>query len=553
MNYIDYIPSLQWLSAIITSGLILYLFPYRKNEVALSFTLFLVFNVIWSLTSALIFEVDDINTKILLNRLKISGVFCIVFALLWFGISLKQSLWKNKRLFIMLIFYPLIMCLIALSPWHELAITGYKLENFNGRIILSFKNGDLFSIHLFFARLYFMTGIYFIYKGLTHNFGISKKHTLFFVSLAMIPGFTDLIGVYFVPYFRYLNLVPVTFLLTSSVLAYSIIKYGFFKLIPIAQEKILINMRTPLFIWDKDFKLIDANKSAKEELKITNDNGLSGLKAKELLARNSEIQLNNSVYQVQHTEVQNDQNLVIGSYTLLFDITKLKEYQKELEENNNLINNLMNVLSHDIHGHIAQLNFLTDILKFDFEKIPNNEKEEIKEAIFGLSKELNSYMGDIVNWSREQKKSIQLNLTTVNLQDSLTGIILFLSVLAKMKNINVINNVSKEVLLNTDAIILEIILRNLIWNAIKHSKANSEITINYTNNSIIIENHAHKVDIALLNDFFTSENSIPIIQGLGVGLKICKYFANKIKHQIHFEQNGEIVKVTIKLHALNND
>lgn len=151
---------------------------------------------------------------------------------------------------------------------------------------------------------------------------------------------------------------------------------------------------------------------------------------------------------------------------------QLYKQKQELAQLNEVKNKLFSVISHDLRSPVYEMMRYLETLN------PSSEKEQkyytqIREKLFRIENMLNS----VLHWAK-----IHLNEKTINLNKHAVSQIVdevFEQVQEQVssKNVLLINEVEDKLFMNTDKTILEIILRNLLTNAIKFSHEGNVVKV----------------------------------------------------------------------------
>ncbi len=116
---------------------------------------------------------------------------------------------------------------------------------------------------------------------------------------------------------------------------------------------------------------------------------------------------------------------------------------------------------------------------------------------------------------------------------------------ALAKKIKLTVNANEQVSVNTNAILTEVLINNLLLNAIRHNITDGSITITLTSKSLIVSNTGSDFPLPVekLFDRFVKIN--PATQGSGLGLAIVKKIAdqNRWKIQYRFENPYHIFSI----------
>jgi signal transduction histidine kinase len=166
-------------------------------------------------------------------------------------------------------------------------------------------------------------------------------------------------------------------------------------------------------------------------------------------------------------------------------------------------------------------------------------------------------LNDLLEWARLQNGSIKLNYETVQLYTEVNDLISSLQLSASLKNINLINNVDKNISLHADKNMILLVLRNLISNSIKFTNKNgyAKISASQNNNTteIIIEDNgvgisAEDQNRLLKIDVHHSTPGTANEMGTGLGLILCKEIIEKHSGSIKIDSKLNIgTKIIIQI------
>lgn len=207
-----------------------------------------------------------------------------------------------------------------------------------------------------------------------------------------------------------------------------------------------------------------------------------------------------------------------------------------LEENNRFKDRLISLLAHDFRQPFVSLTSLITVLR-DHEALTKQEMEKVLESIENSSRSSVEIFENILAWIKKQLSGFVYDPVELNLKDMIDEATTPFDVLLKEKNVTVINNINHNTIAFADKEMLQFINRNLIHNAIKFSKPDSEIHVDVTRNEkeliVSIRDFGagmtkEKLD-SLFNFFTTKTYSNNAEKGAGVALIICKDFLDKMQ------------------------
>ncbi|MEA4968384.1 MAG: HAMP domain-containing sensor histidine kinase, partial [Bacteroidaceae bacterium] len=239
---------------------------------------------------------------------------------------------------------------------------------------------------------------------------------------------------------------------------------------------------------------------------------------------------------------------------------KLIKYSKELNIMNSDKDKFISILAHDLKSPFTSLigfsSFLLDnINDFDIDTI----KEHLG-VINDTSNKTYEMLEDILLWFKSQSGQIVFSPKEVNFNEICYEVIHASNIIAKDKNIKLVcHSFEDDRKLFVDPNITKTILRNLISNAIKFSKPNTEVNIskNMLEDEIIITVSDKGIGISQenINLIWNPLQSFKTIgtngeKGTGIGLSICKELVEKQGGRIWIESRlgeGSDFKFSIPL------
>ena len=178
------------------------------------------------------------------------------------------------------------------------------------------------------------------------------------------------------------------------------------------------------------------------------DNELLNLQQQEILQQNHEIL------------AQND------------EISSQKEHLTEL---NKTKTKLFSVISHDLRAPVSTLQEL--LTMFNDELITHDEMEVLSAEMLINVANTSAMLDNVLYWAKSQMEGMSINTAVFNIQKLISTNLLNFKKQASNKKINIINKVDHEINVSADPATIDIVIRNLVSNAIKFCRANDVITI----------------------------------------------------------------------------
>ncbi|HAF29202.1 MAG TPA: hypothetical protein DCG75_09165 [Bacteroidales bacterium] len=234
---------------------------------------------------------------------------------------------------------------------------------------------------------------------------------------------------------------------------------------------------------------------------------------------------------------------------------------KESEDNLKILNatkdKFFSIIAHDLRNPFNALHGLTYHLLKNYNDFDSNEIKQSLELIYGSADDLLELLENLLHWSRTQRGKMLFTPREINISDVINKIFNLLSMNAKKKEINLINEIDEKKTIYADNDMITAIFRNLISNAIKFSHTNSFIRISSKNFSEYTEFSVmdNGVGISPENikklfriDIHHSTSGTSEEQGSGLGLILCREFVEKHNGRIWVESEinkGSTFKFTI--------
>ncbi len=203
------------------------------------------------------------------------------------------------------------------------------------------------------------------------------------------------------------------------------------------------------------------------------------------------------------------------------------EQSAHLEEVNKAKDRLFSIVSHDLKDSISSIKGFLDLLKED-----SISKEEFNELIPELSENANNaslLLYNLLNWSKSQMQNLEPNPELFNIQEVFHNKIRLVDAKLEQKRIVLIDETQRDFIF-ADKSMIEIVIQNLITNAVKFSKVGDIITISNKNQNersvICVEDTGVGMSKESLNKIFKGNNFTTVgtknEKGTGLGLTICK-------------------------------
>ncbi len=247
----------------------------------------------------------------------------------------------------------------------------------------------------------------------------------------------------------------------------------------------------------------------------------------------------------------------------------LKESRDKIFEYNKILENLLKQkdefigqLGHDLKNPLQPLIGLLPML------IEQEKDPKIKEALQLMNRNA-EYMRDLIfktlQLARLRSSDIKFDIEDLNLEEVSNGVVESQKLIFKENKIEIVNNISKDIVVKADKLRLAELFHNLITNAVKYmgggggkitldaKKDNATVTVSVCDNGKGMEKDQLK---RIFDEFYRADKFVKLKDSVGLGLSICKRIVEKLGGKIWADSpgigKGSTFYFTLNLVAKNN-
>jgi two-component system, sensor histidine kinase and response regulator len=227
---------------------------------------------------------------------------------------------------------------------------------------------------------------------------------------------------------------------------------------------------------------------------------------------------------------------------------KIEEQKETLEQqavqlllNNRQKDKLFSIIAHDLRGPLNSLKGLMDLQK---------EKRLSEEEINAIMNEFRrnvdqsaELVGNLLFWASSQLGGIKASPVVLPLQPLVQEILALFSHQAHQKNVFLSEELDPEVRVVADKDMLQVVIRNLVSNAIKFCRPGDSVTVSYAHSGPDVDICIADTGIGLKEDAldkirrkesFTSYGTAKE-KGTGLGMLLCREFAEANRGRFRIE------------------
>ena len=206
----------------------------------------------------------------------------------------------------------------------------------------------------------------------------------------------------------------------------------------------------------------------------------------------------------------------------------LLEQTHHLEEVNEVKDKLFSIVSHDLKDSISSIKAFLDLLKE--ESISNEEFTELIPELSENANNASALLFNLLNWSKSQMQNLEPKPELFNIQEVFHNKMALVEQKAEDKRIVFIDESQRD-FVYADKSMLEIVIQNLITNAVKFSRIGDVITISNLDVNgkalICIEDTGVGISRENIDKLFNANKNFTTVgtkneKGTGLGLTIAK-------------------------------
>ncbi|WP_456400221.1 sensor histidine kinase [Persephonella sp.] len=238
-----------------------------------------------------------------------------------------------------------------------------------------------------------------------------------------------------------------------------------------------------------------------------------------------EITINDDIFLIRMYHINNKKILHFQNITP-FEI--YKQAKKDFVSN----------VSHELKTPIAVMKGIVETL--ENEDDPKSFKKFLQMAKKRIN-QMDSLINDLLILAKLEAREEKINVTKVDLSKIINSIFYDLEYLSKEKNISLINKIPERFYIYVDQKKFEILLKNLIENAIKYNKQDGKVVITAEKENHLIHINVTDTGIGIPKDsqpliferFYRVDKSRSRnVGGTGLGLSIVKHIAEAHKGKV---------------------
>ena len=219
---------------------------------------------------------------------------------------------------------------------------------------------------------------------------------------------------------------------------------------------------------------------------------------------------------------------------------------EELRKINAVKDKLFTIISHDLKQPLVSLSVFFEILKQLPEDVSRLKLDQFYMKLQANLQDVTSLLDNLLFWSQSQMGQSYIDSKPIRIVELVKRNIDLYQISALQKDINIDFKYSNgDPIVIGDENIINLVMRNLLNNAIKYSRIRSTITVNISSQNghlaVSVKDRGVGMSKKLIRDLFENEyhnttRGTSNEKGTGLGLKLCKEYLEKQAGNIQSEK-----------------
>ncbi|WP_411274622.1 histidine kinase N-terminal 7TM domain-containing protein [Daejeonella sp.] len=556
---------------LIVSGIITLLLCiniFRRYEIVVRWFGFMVLAIaVWALSYG--FELATTKLEEMLFWINLEYLGVSFMPACWFFFIVKftgRDEWISKRNLALVLVIPIVtLLLVWTNDYHHLHYKNISIDSSGPFPLLTIERGPWYFVHTFYFYVMLLWGIALLVDKYRKADKVFKKQNLIILIAAFIPWIANLLYFFGVRPEGHIDITPFAFIGTVLLLSMGLVRFRLLDIIPIARERVLESMQEGLLVADNKDRIVDLNREIKSLLSIGEPN-LIGKELSYILPQQPDLYemiktragglmqieiIKNDVplyLEMTLSPMYEEKDVYSGIIILCRDIThrvnmdkQVRIQAKQLLALNKLKDKLFSIISHDLR---SPLHNLLDLLKMIDDHLITPQEFSI--LLPQLSRNVGYTSGLLENllfWSRSQLQGEVIKPVEIRVRQICENIIDLFERVVTEKQIVLVNKIEPDSTIYADQDMIQLVIRNLISNAVKFSNRGGTINLSSFSDGHITRVCVEDDGVGISDDHLPKIFEIETFttrgtdneQGTGLGLLLSKDFIEKNHGRIWIE------------------
>ncbi len=233
------------------------------------------------------------------------------------------------------------------------------------------------------------------------------------------------------------------------------------------------------------------------------------------------------------------------------NITQRVAAEKRVKEQNEILTNLLvernkffSILAHDLKSPFHILLGFSDILLDSVQEGDHYTTKDMSIRLHTIVRSIYELLINLLEWANLQRDGVKFLPTKIRLSDTLAKLLTLYEHKTEAKALRIVNKIGQDKSVFADPHMLETVLRNLFYNAIKFTPRGGSITLDARRFDSVLEISVSDTGIGMPDQLasgvfslgkFSRRQGTESEESTGLGLILCKEYVERNGGTIRFE------------------
>lgn len=490
----------------VAAGLLSLFIIYKLGEAVRWFAFTVLNGALWAFFYGL--ELASLDFPTIYFWIQFEYIGIVLLPVTWLLFCLKytgREKWVRNTPFIsLLLFISVAVYIVVLTnDSHHLYYRSLYLHLDGAFPLIAIQKGPLHYLFTFYFYAIILWGNYLLIAHARFADPLFRNQTFLLVISTAIPLLFHVLNFIGWRVLGNINVTPFAFTISFFATGLGLFKFNLFDVVPIAKEQLIAAMTDGLIVTDSKGQIIEINPAMK---KIIDQERVSyiGTALVDVIGHQKDLlrHIKNRTHQktsiserfgheerIFLTEViplKGRQDRFKGTLLIFKDITEERKNQRlleaqaqELKKHNALKDKLFSIVSHDLKGPVLGVKEILDLSKRGY--ITDEDFAEILPSLSDSIDGVAMLLENLLAWSRSQLKGEFMDKAVFDIYQLIQQQKAWIEPVASLKKIQLDIDSEGSIMVLADKHMVELVIRNLLNNAIKFCSTGDSISINIVN------------------------------------------------------------------------
>lgn len=569
----------------VATGFLSLFIIYRLSDAVRWFAFTLINGAIWATFYGL--ELASLNLESIYFWIRFQYVGIVLLPVTWllfcFKYTGRESGWQNSAALAGLLLVAVAIYLaVVTNESHHLYYASVSLYPDGPFPLIDIQKGPFHYLVTVYFYTIIIWGLYLLIVSMRRTERLFRNQTLLLIISTAAPLVIHIVEFLGFNILGLINFTPFAFTISFFATGLGLIKFNLFAVVPIAKEQLIAAMTDGLIVIDTKEQIIEINPAMKKHLAGEHTDYI-GKPLAEVMGHQTEllkqirerkhrkisvteaVEAGKKIFLTEIIPLKRRNHRLKGMLVLFTDITEernnqilLEKQAQELKEHNALKDKLFSIVSHDLKGPVLGVKEILDLSKRGY--MTPEDFEEILPALSDSIDGVAMLLENLLAWSRSQLKGEHMDKTVFDIYQLIQQQKAWVEPIAALKSIRVDIDSEGSVMVFADKHMVELVVRNLLTNAVKFCSLGDSVSIAVVNRKEDVKISVRDTGVGISQDnlqrlrkgdsftTFGSNNEA----GTGLGLLLVRDYVGKNGGELWIDsQQNEWTEFSFALPKIN--